>query len=339
MKGMLTNTYIDEFLQEFENDSTTRIYEEGEEKVEIIKIAREKMGIDLVNNSDLAGFKTIYTFGDRANGNKGRVPQHLLLQAMPTLIGKPVNINHVRSMVVGYYIDFKYIQSEQKMIAYGIFFKSNFAEEWQEAKKLLESNKLGTSHEIWCPKKFRNYLSDGTYEMQKVEFAGGALIYRNRQNLHDPNTLMQTAYEGCDVLEVAMKNMSSSEKDRDLLFASLDKKTKKYNEIDLLIANQDFFKRNEQEVQKVADSLNDTIVPTPIVPKIKCCNCEFEFETNDVGELKCPECKSILERNGAVLYPPQKFDFSFSDPEDGNSNLLLIENNDKYAIVKNRDLG
>lgn len=334
MKETLTNTYVDDFLQEFENESVTKIYEEGEEKAEIIKIAKEKMRIDLVNNSDLAGFKTIYTFGDRANGNKGRVPQHLLLQAMPTLIGKPVNINHIRHMVVGYYIDFKYIQSEQKMIAYGIFFKSNFADEWFEAKQLFESGKLGTSHEIWCPKKFRRYLSDGTYEMTKVEFAGGALIYRNRQDPQDPSQMMQTAYENCDVLEVAMKKIQSSDKEGDLLFASLNKKIEKYNNVDLLMANQEFFQRNEQEIKNIADNLH-----APTIPKVKCANCDFEFETTDVGELKCPECKSIIARSGEVLYPPQKFDFSFTDPEDSNSVLLLIENNEEFAIAKNRETG
>lgn len=336
MKSKLTNIELDNFLKQHEDQSTTEVYEDGQEKAEIIKIAKEKMGIDLTDNSDLAGFKTIYTFSDRANGNKGRVPERLLLQALPTLIGKPVDINHIRSMVVGYYIDFKYIQSAKKMIAYGIFFKSNFAEEWEEVKELLKTNQIGTSHEIWCPKKNRRYLKDGTYEMQKVEFAGGALIYRNSKDPQDPTKNMQTAYEGCDVLEVAMKKIKSNKPEKDLIFASLDQKTSKYSDADLIVANQEFFKRNELEIQSRVDDQNSQ---ANTVPKICCAHCKTEFETSDIGEITCPECKSIVERSGAVTHPPQVFDFSFRDPEDSGCNLLLIKNDNESAIVKNRNNG
>lgn len=361
MSTKITNTQIKDFLKDFDTRAHTEVLESGKEKEEIIAIAKAKMGIDLRDNFDLAGFKTIYTFENVANGNGGRVPKDLLLKALPTLIGKAVDINHNRQYVVGYYIDYRYVEKDGTAIAYGIFFKGNFGTEWAEAKRLLKENKLGSSHEIWCPKKHRKMLSDGTYEMQHVEFAGGALIYRNQDDPAKPGRKMQTAYQGCDVLEVAMKHMDNS--DRDLLFASLGHKVKSYNQEELIVANdaQEFVKRTEQEIQEKVDSgfhkvdqveavkenleiVGDVIENTQEpevsdIPKVTCGNCQNSFETNEVGELDCPECKAIIDRTGNVLFPPQKFDFRFQDPEDGSINWRLLERTELMAKVKNQDSG
>ena len=147
MSQKLTNTGITNWLEDFTKNSKTTIIESGRAKAEIIAIAEAK-GINLKNNTDLAGFKTVYTFANKANGNRTRVPKQLLLKALPTIVGKPVNIDHIRNYVVGYYIDYRYNMAEDKVIAYGIFFKSNFGHEWEEAKSLIKSGKLSTSHEM-----------------------------------------------------------------------------------------------------------------------------------------------------------------------------------------------
>lgn len=361
MSTRLTNLELQSFLKDFQDRAETEVIEKGKEKEEIIAIAKSKMGIDLIDNVDLAGFKTIYTFANIANGNGARVPKEILLKALPTLIGKAVNINHNRQYVVGYYIDYRYVERDDQVIAYGIFFKSNFGEEWVEAKELLKAKKLGTSHEVWCPKRSRKYLPDGSYEMQAVEFAGGALIYRTHEDPSKPGRKMETAYKGCDVLEFAMKVMDNQ--DRDLLFASLDHKAKKYQNEDLIFANdaKEFVNRSEQEIREKVESgfhkahevqeqsaeeqapveMEQPVPqpPVPQIPKVTCGNCNHTFETQDVGELKCSECKAIIDRTGKMLFPPQKIDFTFRDPEDGSSNWRLLETSEKTATVKNMDSG
>jgi len=157
MGERITNVDIINFLKDFEKESVTEILEEGKEKDEIVKIAQAR-GINLKNNKDLAGFKTIYTFADKANKNNARLPKGKLLRALPTLVGKPVDIDHNRRYVVGHYIDYRYRQKENMVVAYGVFYKSNFGEEWEKAKKLFKAKKLSTSYEIWCPKEKRHFF-------------------------------------------------------------------------------------------------------------------------------------------------------------------------------------
>jgi len=340
MAQRLTNTGIQSFLQDFKENSRTQIYESGKQKDEIIAIAKAKMGIDLKNNSDLAGFKTIYTFADKFNGNGSRLPKQLLLKALPTLIGKPVNINHVRNYVVGYYIDYCYVEAKDQVVAYGLFFKSNFGEEWAEAKNLLKSNQLGTSHEVWSPEKTRKYFADGTYESTVIEFAGGALIYRGQPDPLMPGRKMHTAHRGCDVLELAMQHMDK--KPGDMLFASLEDSKKIYNKEDLIVASEaeEFVERIKEDIQQRVDSGSYKENNSPQqVPKVICEHCKYEFETLEVGEITCQECKSIIDRTGKVLFPPQVIDFNFNDPDDGYANWRLIENSNESAIIKNTDTG
>jgi hypothetical protein len=91
----ITNIQIQEFLQDFEATSELYLLDEGKEKNELVAIAKTK-GINLRDNKDLAGFKTIYTFANKANANKARLPKEVLLKALPTMIGKPVDIDHNR---------------------------------------------------------------------------------------------------------------------------------------------------------------------------------------------------------------------------------------------------
>ena len=333
MSENIKSSSLLDFLSDYETKSITTVYEDGKEKDEIIQIAKMKMGIDLNDNRDLAGFKTVYTFSDIANGNGARLPKDLLLKKLPTLIGKPVNIDHIRNYVVGYYIDYKYIEKEDQVIAYGIFFKSNFGSEWTEAKELLKAGKLGTSHEVWCPERDRHKLPDGTYEAKSLEFAGGALIYTSHEDWSNPRRNMQTAYNNCNVLEFAMKHMDQNS--GDLIMASLKfkKQRKSYKVEDLIVANdaEAFRQRNVEEISEKVATIN------PVIPKVKCQNCEHEFETNDVGELSCSECKAVINREGKVLFPPQLINFNFTCPISKTTNWRLIEQKEEYATVKNLD--
>ena len=206
MKEVLTNLEISAFLKDFEKHSETTILEDSKEKNEIFEIAKAR-GINLKDNTDLAGFKTIYTFANEANKNNARLPKTKLLKALPTLIGKPVDIDHNRKYVVGHYIDYRYKQKENMVIAFGVFYKSNFGKEWATAKKLFKAKKLATSYEIWCPKEKRRYLNDGTYELLSMEIAGGALLFKT-----------EPAFEDAKVLELAKSILEKQEES--LVFAS-----------------------------------------------------------------------------------------------------------------------
>ena len=78
----ITNIGIQEFLFDYKTKSETVILEEGREKNELIQIAKAK-GMDIKNSRDLALFKTIYAFTDKANSNGAILPQKDLLKVYP----------------------------------------------------------------------------------------------------------------------------------------------------------------------------------------------------------------------------------------------------------------
>ena len=232
-------------------NSETIILDEGKAKQELEKIAKAR-GIKLKGSTDLAGFKTIYTFANKANKNRARLPKKILLKALPTLVGKPVDIDHKRRYVVGHYIDYRYNQKADMVVAYGVFYKSNFGEEWEEAKKLFKTKKLSTSYEIWCPKNKRRELKDGTYELLEQEIAGGALLYNE-----------EPAFEDAKVLDLAKKRIDENEEDN-LVYAS------KYKDDEILIGEVEVIKKVEEKQP----------ITTPPVNKIKCSNKECKYSTD-----------------------------------------------------------
>ena len=204
-KELLNSIQVQEFLIDFEANSVTELLEEGgKEEKELFQIA-EARGILLKGSRDLAGFKTVYTFTDVANGNKARLPKNILLKALPGIVGKPVDIDHQRNRVIGYYIDYKYIVKGEMVIAYGIIFKSNFAEEWKTCQQLFKDGKLTSSYEIWCPKSKRHYLPDGTYELMEQEVAGGAILFKTKPAFADAKVL-EMAKINDEELVMANKN-------------------------------------------------------------------------------------------------------------------------------------
>ena len=64
-KEILTSAIVQEFLEDFEKNSITELLEEGKEQNEIFQIA-EARGIKLKDRQCLAGFKTVYTFANKA---------------------------------------------------------------------------------------------------------------------------------------------------------------------------------------------------------------------------------------------------------------------------------
>lgn len=316
MKERFTNVELKDFLADFEKNSVTEILEEGKAKKEILEIAKAR-GINLKNNKDLAGFKTIYTFTEKANKNNARLPEAKLLKALPTMIAKPVDIDHIRSKVIGHYIDYKYKEKENMVVAYGVFYKSNFAEEWENAKKLFKSKKLTTSYEIWCPKEKRKALEDGTYELQQMEIAGGALLFTE-----------EPAFEDAKVLELAKVNLTKIQDKADLVYA------KKHCSSDIIISEGEVPCVNCEDcsLNKADEIVEET---DNSITNIKCSNCEESFAVNMLETTpKCPKCKAILDRSGNMLYPPQVKDFKMLCPACQVGNWLILSSKAEASKIR-----
>lgn len=414
MGKKITTQDIQEFLQDSEQNSELVILEEGKELDELLAVAKARR-LNLKKNTDLAVFKNIYAFADKANNNNVRLNKATLLKALPTIIDKPVNIDHERQYVVGHYIDYRYRVKDESVITYGVFYKSNFGKEWEKAKELFKSKKLATSYEIWCPKNKRKKLEDGTEELTEMELAGGAILFKE-----DP------AFEGAKVLELAKRNME--EQPEGLVIANKEK----YQNDELILSN--FFmeevRRNAERLakekeakakQKIEEPIKEEVVEepkkeetapelikeepkitkevvleeapkeeqpkeevkeTPVVespkveaPKVeepkkeepkqeikesetpkeelpeqkeekpeekkevpavaKCSHCESELiNPENLEELTCPKCASIVDKDGKILYPPQIIDFKLLCPSCKANSWFLEKNQDNTSIVK-----
>ena len=140
---------IKAFLQDYKENENTILLEEGsKEKNELIQSAKSR-GILVANSTDLGVLKTIYAFTTVKNDNQVRLPREEFKKILPQIVGKAMDINHIRKMIVGFYIDYKYIAKEEKAIAYAIFFKGTYPELWKRIKKLQKVGKLSSSFEIW----------------------------------------------------------------------------------------------------------------------------------------------------------------------------------------------
>lgn len=417
MNDKITNVNLEEFLNDHLERSEIILLEEGKEQDDIMAVAQAK-GYILKDSNDLAGFKTIYTFDTAANINKARLPKELLLKALPGIIGKPVDIDHNRIYVVGHYIDYRYIAAKHMVVAYGVFYKSNFGEEWAKAKELFKAGKLGTSYEIWCSKSKRKYLADGTYILTSIEIAGGGLMFKEKP-----------AFPDAKVLELAMKHIDDQKNEyiiptkknyeaEELIFAAgynydakvgNPKKTaipvtdKMYMADELIgkpvavqlpagaksmgfekpiiglpkhdtqvgisptsntvgtpagnltdLAEKNALKNTGVQPNRLKnDNLADNVsVPGPqIVANVTCANCAHSFvpsqqtfqrknsidfyevaKTDDMHQ--CAQCKSIVNRQGYMLHPPQIMDFGMACPSCRSSNWRLLDNDPQHADVK-----
>jgi len=305
MKELITNLGVKAFLDDFSQNSQTIILEEGKEKNELIDIAK-KRGVIVKDSTDLGILKTIYAFTDKANDNGAILPEKAMLKVLPTMIGKPMNRNHIRDQIRGVYVDYKYVQAKKMIIAYATFFKSIFEEDWEEAKKLQKQGRLATSFEIWSPKDERKYISEYTYEMHNMEIAGGGLLFNSKEDPIPP------AFPGAKVLSLAKECMP----EKYLVCAS------KY-------CNEEL----------ICSEAVPTTTPVSIMVTCKNCNTPFDYtKVSEVsmGAVKCPNCKSILDQEGTVLFPPQNIDFHLSCPNDkcNLSNWIVESDSESKAKIK-----
>jgi broad specificity phosphatase PhoE len=254
MADKITNIELNEFLKDHLERAEIILLEEGKEQDDILSVAKAK-GYILKGSNDLAGFKTIFTFANKANINKARLPKELLLKALPGIIGKPMDIDHNRIYVVGHYIDYKYVAAKEMVIAYGVFYKSNFGEEWAKAKELFKAGKLSTSYEIWCPKNKRKYFADGTYALMSMEIAGGGLMFKEKPAFPDAKVEALENASVQDFIENVKKNIT--EHSEELIFASVQKK---YDTSEIIMSGM----KLDSTVVDTKMCTSDELIGTPV---------------------------------------------------------------------------
>ena len=179
------NKQLEQLLSDMTYNSKFVFLDEGKDKSELADIAK-KRGIKLPAH-DLSCFKCIYAFVDRQNLNGCTLPREEVEKALDTLVGKAIDFDHFRKRVVGYWIDA--ILKGSEIIAYGMFFKGNFQEDFSTIKELMEKDTLGISFEAWGN---RIQTSSDGYSLTEIEFAGGALLLKE-----------SPAFPGSEVLELA----------------------------------------------------------------------------------------------------------------------------------------
>jgi len=265
---------IEIFLKDMTFNTRFEFLEESKNKIELEKIAA-KRGIVLPAH-DLAVFKGVYAYVDRMNKNKCTLPKEEVEKAIKTLIGKAVDFDHLRKRVVGHWVEAEVIGDE--IIAYGVFYKGNFKEEYNDIKDLMEKDTLAISFEAWGN---RNYGKDKSYSLTDIEFAGGALLMKT-----------EPAFDGAEVIEM-------SKRERVLEFAKVMTPPKEYIHTgDIKIEKTDIDNLPEMARFHVYDIAGIM----KLISEVDCLSCKekgfsdvlmIDFENNK-SRIKCYNCGAIM---------------------------------------------
>jgi len=261
------NNRIETFLNDMSFNSSITFLEEGKNTDELKEIA-EKRGIKLPAE-DIAPFKCVYAFVDRMNKNNCTLPRAEVERAIGTLIGKAVDFDHFRKRVVGHWIDAKLVGDE--IIAYGVFFKGNFGEDYEVIKDLMRNGVLAISFEAWGQ---RDVKKDGSYDLRDIEFAGGALLIKT-----------EPAFPGSEVLELA--------------------KQEKILEFAKVMTAPEHFIHSESEKENLEEAryfISDIESIMRAIHEVDCTSCgekgfvdvlSIDFAKDDI-KLKCLNCEAEL---------------------------------------------
>lgn len=180
----------------------------AKENTDLLEIAK-KRGI-LLPSPHLAIFKTIYAKIEEPNKNGVRLEREAVLESLPTLIGKQVNLNHWRKgFIVGHIIDASINEKDQIEVAF-VFYKDVYIEDFDRAIEQFKKGDLTVSFELNSNKESREQLKDGTVRLHQIDFAGMGLL------LDD-----EPAYPEAVVFEMAKKvqNRISQYVGADVMFA------------------------------------------------------------------------------------------------------------------------
>lgn len=214
---------LNTFLKSLSSESEYRFLEQGKDDEEL-KAVCEKRGIQFPN-PDLSILKMVYAYIDKMNLNGCTLPKEEVEKSVNTIVGKAIDFDHIRDRVVGWMIDAEIV--DDKIIAYGAFFKSSLGDDYDLIRELFNRKNLAVSLEAWGEREFN---SDGTYNLKDIIFCGLALLINTKP-----------AFPGAGVFEMANKKME---------FASLDDKTdfiKKGDKVEIM-------KQEEIKIRKLEES-------------------------------------------------------------------------------------
>jgi transposase-like protein len=272
--------------------------EESKDSLELQEIAKRR-NIKLPS-PDLAIFRCIYALCDRPNLNGCILPTKEVSRALDTLVGKPIDVDHIRNRTIGHWIDKKL--EDGKIYAYGAIWKDVYKEEYEEAKKRMDKKNLKVSFESWGDRK---YLTAKKYNLHNLHFAGGAMLFDT-----DP------AFKEASVLDLGhTHNHSTGEELRVLEFASVVKNTIEDSATATLIKCQhckyefDYhsvieFKPNCVKCPKCFAIIDQTgkVLQLPQImdfsvscPSCKAMGWEIIEKSNEGATIKCTKCTREFE--------------------------------------------
>lgn len=172
-----------------------------------VKKLAKSVGLQLPSPS-FAVFKSVYAKIEEANKNGVRLARKTVKEALPTLIGTQVNLNHWRkNYIVGNIFWAGLNENDEIEIAF-TFFKSVYPEEYEKAIEQFEDGELTVSFELSADKESQVYHADGTRTLNDFYFDGVGLLL-------DENP----AYPGAIVFESAKLQMENIINEANLIFA------------------------------------------------------------------------------------------------------------------------
>ena len=202
---------------------------EAKENEELIKLA-QKYEI-VLPSPDLALFKTIYAEIDKVNRNGVILPKKAVEEGLPTIRAKQINWSHEGAhQICGHILDSKI--ENNKIIVYGVLFKSLFREEFDTVEKLFAEKKLFVSYEIWNRDTKGNSvvknLKNGYKEINPIIFHGCGMLLLDNQTGEPippacPNAMVLQLASKKVIEETAILAEKIVEKEDNFVYAKLVK--------------------------------------------------------------------------------------------------------------------
>ena len=244
---MIEKNDLENLCKQMTFETEYSFLEAGKDDDELKKVA-EAAGI-AYPSPDLAFFKGKFAFANRTNLNGCSLPKAEVKKSLPTLFGKAIDFDHIRTRIVGYWLNPELIG--ETIYAYGVFFKSNLADDYDLIKKLIANKNLCISFEAYGQREFNK---DGTYNLKDICWAGGALLINTKP-----------AFPGADVLELSNKRV--------LEFASVMTEPENYivekSAIDILAETLEDVEFAKTLTTKDRNALNDSDFAVVITKKGK----------------------------------------------------------------------
>jgi len=296
-------------FQDMTYNSKIRFLEEGKDKDELSRIGA-KRGIELPS-PDIAVFKCVYALVDKENKNKCTLPEEEADKALATLVGKAIDVDHLRKTTVGHWIDVA--REKNEIISYGAFWKSNFKEEYEGFKKKMEEGELKVSFEAWGNREFKE--DNTSFTLHDIHFAGGALLYNEEPAFDEARVL-----EFAKVLEVGTPNEQTQEISRFYL-SDIESIVRMVYEVDCLNCKE----RGFSDILNIDFGGNKT--------KIKCLNCSAEMDLDLTPSSKITKKGRKIKK---ITQMPMEDNETCNAKEKGKTNMteVVLETNKVIEVVK-----